>query len=124
MRKAKSSIGVLVAGTVLAASRMGSAGGLDPNTQFYVPKVNHGSQTQIASLTSSGDKTDAALIQQMVDTPQAVWFTGGTPHGVQQDVKNTVALAQAKNTVPVLVAYNIPFRDCSQFSAGGAASMQ
>jgi endoglucanase len=43
---------------------------------------------------------------------------------VQQDVKNTVSLAQAKKTVPVLVAYNIPFRDCSQFSAGGAANLQ
>jgi endoglucanase len=86
--------------------------------------VNHGSQTQIASLISSGDKADAALISQMNDTPQAVWFTGGTPHGVQQDVKNTVSLAQAKKTVPVLVAYNIPFRDCSQFSAGGAANLQ
>jgi endoglucanase len=107
---------------MLARAQSSNAGGLDPATSFYVPKVDHGSQTQFAALTSSGDKKDAALINAMVAVPQAVWFTGGTPHGVQQDVKNTVSLAQAKKTVPVLVAYNVPYRDCSQYSAGGAAS--
>src|SRR5262245_58034064 len=125
MRKEKRFVQVLAIGAlVLTTARVGSAGGLASSTQFYVPKVNHGSTTQFADLTSAGDKADAALIEQMVGTPQAVWFTGGTPHGVQQDVKNTVSLANAKNALPVLVAYNIPFRDCSQFSAGGAAGMQ
>jgi endoglucanase len=107
---------------MLARAQSSNAGGLDPATSFYVPKVDHGSQTQFATLTSSGDKGNAALIEAMVSTPQAVWFTGGTPQGVQQDVKNTVALANAKKTVPVLVAYNVPYRDCSGFSAGGATS--
>src|SRR6187551_3021502 len=35
---------------------------LDPNTQFYVPKVNKGATEQIADLTSSGRKADANLI--------------------------------------------------------------
>jgi endoglucanase len=34
----------------------------------------------------------------------------------------TVTRAAAKGTVPVIVAYNIPFRDCAQFSAGGATT--
>jgi len=123
MRKAIRFTQALSIGALLFSAREGSAGALDPSTPFYVPKVDHGSTAQIASLISSGDKADAALIEQMVDTPQAVWFTGGTPHGVQQDVKNTVSLANAKNTVPVLVAYNVPFRDCGSFSAGGAASL-
>jgi len=96
---------------------------LDDNTEFYVPKPIDGARQQIAALTSSGNKADARLIGEMIATPQAVWFTGGTPHKTQQDVKNTVQLAAAKGTVPVLVAYNIPFRDCSQFSAGGATSI-
>jgi endoglucanase len=124
MRKATCFTQALSIGALLMTSQAVRAGGLDPATPFYVPKVNHGSTTQIASLISSGDKADAALVEQLVDTPQAVWFTSGSPHGVQQDVKNTVALANAKKTVPVLVAYNIPFRDCSGFSAGGAASLQ
>ena len=96
---------------------------LDPTTDFYTVKPLHGAITQIADLTSSQDKADAALIKDVIDTPQAAWFTSGAPHEVQQDVKNTVKMAAAKKTVPVLVAYNIPFRDCSQYSAGGATTV-
>src|SRR5687768_404139 len=96
---------------------------LDPNRQFYVPKPNHGAKEQIADLTSSGNQIDADLIRTMIETPQAVWFTKGTPKTLQQNVRNTVQRAADKGTVPVLVAYNIPFRDCAQFSAGGATSV-
>jgi endoglucanase len=58
----------------------------------------------------------------MIQTPQAVWLTGGTPKAVQQDVRSTVDRASDKGTVPVLVAYNVPGRDCAQYSAGGAAT--
>jgi len=109
--------------TVPAFASARSQTDLDPGTQFYVPKVNHGAIEQIADLTSSGEKGDAALIREMIETPQAVWFTSGTPHKTQQDVKNTVQRAAGKGQVPVLVAYNIPFRDCAQFSAGGATSV-
>jgi endoglucanase len=93
---------------------------LAPNTQFYVPKPNHGALEQIVDLTSSGNKADANLIKTMIQTPQAVWFTTGTPKTVLQDVRNTVQRAADKGTVPVLVIYNVPGRDCSQYSAGGA----
>ncbi|HLO30339.1 MAG TPA: glycoside hydrolase family 6 protein [Anaerolineales bacterium] len=96
---------------------------LDPNTQFYVAKPIDGARQQVAALTSSGNQADANLIREMIETPQSVWFNGGTPQKVQQDVKNTVQRAAGKGQVPVLVAYNIPFRDCSQFSAGGATSV-
>lgn len=96
---------------------------LDPDTQFYVPKPNHGAKEQIVDLTSSGNRDDANLIRAMIETPQAVWFTQGTPKSVLQNVRKTVQRAADKGTVPVLVAYNIPFRDCAQFSAGGATSV-
>ena len=60
----------------------------------------------------------------MIETPQSVWFESGSPMRVQQDVKNTVKRAAGKGTVPVLVVYNIPFRDCAQFSAGGATTVE
>src|SRR6266487_3338484 len=122
---------LLVIGTLLAmlvvSSRMSALAspqsGLDANTQFYVPKPNHGALEQIADLTSSGNKADANLIKEMIGTPQAVWFTQGTPKTVMQDVRNTVQRAADKGQVPVLVAYNIPFRDCAQYSAGGATTV-
>ena len=56
----------------------------------------------------------------MVATPQAVWFTGGTPPKGEER-KKTMAEAALQRRVPVLVAYNLPYRDCAQYSAGGAA---
>ena len=91
-------------------------------TAFYVPKPNHGAIEQIAALTAAGQHGDADLIRGMIETPQAVWFTLGTPAEVERSVRATVKRAAAKGTTPVLVAYNIPFRDCAQFSAGGATS--
>ncbi len=96
---------------------------LDPGVQFYIPKRNQGAIDQIADLISSGDKASAAQIEMMIETPQAVWFTEGTPQKVQQAVKNTVQRAAGKGTLPVLVAYFLPFRDCQQYSAGGAQSV-
>ena len=116
---------VSVSAPALAQSRKGGNGwSLDPNSEFYVPKANHGAKVQFAELTSSGLKDDAKSIMQMIRTPQAVWFTGESPHKTQQDVNNTVKRAAGKGTIPILVAYNIPFRDCAQFSAGGATTVQ
>jgi len=115
-------IGSLAAAFLASGASAKSQAALDPNTQFYVPKVNKGATEQITDLTSSGNKADANLIKQMIQTPQAVWFTKGTPKTVMQDVRSTVSRAADKGQVPVLVAYNVPGRDCSQYSAGGAST--
>ncbi len=118
-------LAALIASAPILASAQSQASdsrSLDSNTQFYVAKPNHGAIDQFADLTSSGDKADAGLIREMVEIPQAVWFTSGTPKTIQQDVKKTVERAADQGTVPVLVAYNVPGRDCSQYSAGGAAT--
>lgn len=117
---------VLVLGTLLlllTASVTSLALAHSTSPQFYVPRPNPDARQQIADLVASGNKADAMLIREMIDTPQAVWFTAGTPSSVQRAVKATVQRAAGKHTVPVLVAYNIPFRDCAQFSAGGATTM-
>jgi endoglucanase len=112
-------LAALIATTVAPAF----AGGIDPDTQFYTPKPNKGALDQMATLISQGNTADARLIKAMIDNPQAMWFTKGTPKSIMQDVRNTVKRAAAKKTVPVLVAYNIPFRDCAQYSAGGATTV-
>jgi endoglucanase len=93
-------------------------------TRFYVPPPNPGAKDQIKALKAAHQKADAALIKEMVETPHAVWLTGGTPTSVKRDVKKVVERAHDEHAVPVLVAYNIPFRDCAQFSAGGAKTME
>ena len=90
------------------------------DTRFYVPPPPPGSVQQIKDLVRSGDLRDALGIARMVTTPQAVWFTSGTPAEVRRSVRRTVNAAARQHAVPVLVAYNLPFRDCAQYSAGGA----
>jgi endoglucanase len=102
------------------ASGRTAAGGLAPSTQFYAPGFEQGAKQQWAKLVSAGDSTDAALLAAMENTPRAVWLTGGSPNDARVDAVTTVLKAEAKRQVPVLVLYNVPFRDCGQYSAGGA----
>jgi endoglucanase len=89
-------------------------------TQFYVPKPDKGALAQVSDLLSRHDQADAALIRAMTNESHGAWFTGGTPAEVQRQVNETVNAAAGQHSVPVLVAYDVPFRDCGQYSAGGA----
>jgi endoglucanase len=94
--------------------------GLSSSTRFFVPPPSTGAPAQIAQLLKSGDIKDAALLTEMEATPRAVWFNSGTPAQVQQQVRQTMIEAALEGAVPALVAYDIPGRDCAQYSAGGA----
>jgi endoglucanase len=54
--------------------------------------------------------------------PQANWVTKGTSNDARKAVQQAVALATVQHAIPVLVAYNIPGRDCAFLSAGGATT--
>jgi len=105
---------------VSADSALASGCKLDKETRFFVPPPDPAAVKQIASLLRARDLKNAARLTAMVTTPQAVWFTGGTPAEVEKAVKKTMAAAALEKRVPVLVAYNVPFRDCAQYSSGGA----
>jgi endoglucanase len=115
----------VVAAAALAAllSFAGSGAGsrtASTSQEFYVPKPNKGALAQIADLLAAQDRAGAERIRGMVETSHAVWFTGGTAQEVESAVRQTVAAASGQHAVPVLVAYDVPFRDCGQYSAGGA----
>lgn len=61
--------------------------------------------------------SEAALLERIASQPMAKWF-GGWNHDVRGDVRQLVSSA-GNGTTPVLVAYNIPGRDCGNYSAGG-----
>ena len=94
--------------------------GLAPDTRFFIPAPNPGASRQVVDLVKSRSLKDALRIAAMATTPQAVWFTDGTPADVKNAVRKTMRDAKAQRRVPVLVAYNTPYRDCAQYSAGGA----
>jgi endoglucanase len=95
-----------------------------PRDPFYVPPPQPGATAQIADLKAAGDGANAALIARMTKSSQAVWFEGGTPDEVREEVRSTMAAAARQKARPILVVYNIPFRDCAQFSAGGATNVE
>ncbi len=97
---------------------------LDAKTRLFVPIPESGEVKQAETLAKAGRLKDALLIATMGLQSHGVWFNGGTPAEVEKQVRTTMAEASILRTVPVLVAYNLPFRDCGQYSAGGALSTQ
>ena len=91
-----------------------------PPTRFFVPPPDAAAVNQIASLARKRDLGDALKLAALEATPRAVWFTSGTPTDVEKSVRQTMDGAAIEGRVPVLVSYDIPFRDCAGYSAGGA----
>ncbi|WP_258058831.1 glycoside hydrolase family 6 protein [Arthrobacter sp. B1805] len=123
-----SKMGAMVAATSFAAislSATAASADIADGTQFYVEQQSHYQEAlqQSAKLRASGDHRSAEQLRKLISTPQAVWVTSGTPKEVEQQVRQTTHRAEGKGQVPVLSAYNLPFRDCSQYSAGGASSV-
>ena len=61
---------------------------------------------------------DAALLDRIAVQPTAHWI-GGWARDLRGEVRRLAAMATSNGAVPVLVAYNIPNRDCGGHSAGG-----
>ena len=71
-----------------------------------------------------GRTSEAAQLDKIASQPVAQWFGDWSygHGGTEGDVNWWVGAATAAGALPVLVAYDIPWRDCSQYSSGGAAS--
>lgn len=89
-------------------------------SRFFVPPPPDAALKQVVQLVEKGQLKNALLLSDLLAHPSATWFTGGTPAQVQSGVQKTVKLAALVRSVPVLVAYDLPFRDCGGYSAGGA----
>lgn len=89
--------------------------------KLYAAPPTEGSISQVRDLWQSRNYQDALRILALVTTPHAAWFATGTADEVRKSVRNTMVLAERQQSLPVLVAYNLPFRDCAQYSSGGAA---
>jgi endoglucanase len=61
---------------------------------------------------------DASQMDKIATQPETTWL-GGWNSDVSSDTRNSVSAAQSQGAMPVFVVYNIPFRDCGQYSAGG-----
>ncbi|AKH84931.1 endoglucanase [Streptomyces sp. CNQ-509] len=86
-------------------------------TPFWVDPGSPAAR-QVQAYKQQGRAEDAALLERIASRPVAEWPAGHDPGG---DVRTAVRGAEADGRTAVLVAYNIPHRDCGQHSAGGAA---
>ncbi|RZU54227.1 endoglucanase [Krasilnikovia cinnamomea] len=92
-------------------------------TRFYVPAPNPGAVEQIHQLVADGRWGLAHKLRTMVTTPQAVWVTRYSGAELTRLVRDHVRKAARTRSVPVFVAYHIPFRDCGAYSSGGARTV-
>ncbi|MEA2676722.1 MAG: endoglucanase [Chloroflexota bacterium] len=99
-----------------------TAPALPADTRFYHAPPNPGAVQQAKALKRAGRTAAAARISAMAAVPQAVWFTEGTPSEVGAYATEIIGAAHDDGSVPVLVAYNVPGRDCGSYSGGGAAT--
>ena len=113
--------GPLDAQNVELAGRPMGANTPNPLSGIFFSVDAHSNARQTADAWRTSRPGDATMMEKIASAPQAHWF-GGWNVDVEADVNATVASAAASNAMPVLVAYNIPQRDCGSYSAGGASS--
>lgn len=86
----------------------GSSDGTNPfaGTSFF----NDGGSPACAG------KGSEPLLDKICSNPQGSWINGGDARGAVSGI-----VGKAGNSIPLLVAYNIPNRDCGGASGGGAS---
>ncbi len=94
---------------------------LPANTEFYVDPTGDAAKQALTDLKKH-DGPGALAMAKLASWPEAQWFTDGTPAQVATSVRKLVRSAAVQHAVPVLVAYNVPLRDCGLYSSGGAQS--
>ncbi|MCM2424607.1 glycoside hydrolase family 6 protein [Streptomyces sp. RKAG337] len=91
-------------------------------TRFYTDLDSKAAHQAVADLRAH-DYTGALSMAKLASWPVAQWFNGtSTPQQTTADMTKLQARAALQHQVPVAVAYNVPGRDCSQYSAGGASN--
>lgn len=102
-----------------AAARKPSASPL-ATARWYVDPYS--SAKKQAEAWRATRPADAAQMDKIAATGgQANWF-GDWNSDILAAIDQRVSTITAAGALPVLVAYNIPNRDCGQYSSGGAAS--
>ncbi|WP_241002757.1 glycoside hydrolase family 6 protein [Streptomyces sp. CB01881] len=107
------------AGSGGAASGGASAAGLaqPPGQTFYVSDQTTAVQ-QLVALRGQSRTAEADTLLKIAAQPSSQWLGDQAAKGIVEQVGRRAA---AVDRTPVFVVYNIPHRDCGQYSAGGAS---
>ena len=119
---------LVVGGTALAWPRDEAAPEAAPTTteaasdnplhgvDFYVDPDSHAAE-QVRVWQAEGQNADAATLRRIADEPVAKWIGSSD---VTSKAETVAKAAESSGHRALLVAYNIPHRDCGQYSSGGA----
>lgn len=88
------------------------------NLPLYTDPTNTAAEYAANNPSADG----VAYIKRMSQVPVAQWF-GDWNTSVANDVNNYISAANNAGKVPVVVAYNIPNRDCGGYSVGGSGDL-
>jgi endoglucanase len=110
-----------IVGVLYPLTRVWAAASPLAGVSFYVNPNNNNAASQAAQWRMSRP-SDAALMDRIAQTPQAFWMGDWTPNS-QQVAADYTNRAAAAGATGVIVAYNIPNRDCGSYSAGGTDSV-
>ncbi len=106
------------AGLVLSACSGAPVNPLEGETLW----ANPASPAALAekALDGRGESATARQVASIAKVPTATWLGGEDDTRVK--AREITLAAEDAEQLPVLVAYNLPERDCGQYSSGGAAS--
>jgi len=69
------------------------------------------------------DPAKAAIVQKIAFVPQAIWM-GEWNSNIFRAVAHLIERAKAEGSVASFIAYNVPYRDCGQYSGGGMSGKE
>ncbi|AWS45155.1 glycoside hydrolase family 6 protein [Streptosporangium sp. 'caverna'] len=104
---------MVASGAAVAAA----SGAFAADSTFYVDPQTNAAKWVAAN---PGDSRAAVIRDRIAAVPQARWFTTTNTSAVRAQVSTFVGAAASAGKTPILVVYNIPNRDCSGASTGGA----
>ena len=113
-------VGAALALGLAAASVFGSASAANQNSGFY---VDPDSNPAIWVRDHAADSRAGKIKSSISSKPMARWF-GNWSGNAGTAVSRFVEAARTADKLPILVAYNITFRDCGSHSGGGAGSAE
>ncbi|MGW1910690.1 glycoside hydrolase family 6 protein [Streptomyces sp. NPDC002076] len=73
---------------------------------------------QLAAYEKSGKKAEAAQVRKIAEQPVGEWIG---PENPEKEARGFTEAAAKSDRTALLVLYDIPHRDCGQYSQGGAA---
>jgi len=78
---------------------------------------------RLADAWKTSKPEDAALMEKIAGNPAAAWM-GNWNSDIERDVLGYVKKRTGAGGLPVMVFYNLPYRDCGGHSGGGAGSAE